>query len=43
MVWINAPADVVCVKLSTWPSPVDDELEACCMAAFTAIADALGG
>jgi CubicO group peptidase (beta-lactamase class C family) len=42
-VWINVPADVVCVKLSTWPSPTDDEVEAFCMAAFTAIADALGG
>jgi CubicO group peptidase (beta-lactamase class C family) len=43
MVWINVPADVVCVRLSTWPSPVDDELEGYCMAAFAAIADALGG
>ena len=43
MVWINAPADVVCVKLSTWPAPTDDELEGCCLTAFAAIADALGG
>jgi CubicO group peptidase (beta-lactamase class C family) len=43
MVWINVPADVVCVRLSTWPSPIDDELEGYCMAAFAAIADALGG
>jgi CubicO group peptidase (beta-lactamase class C family) len=41
-VYINVPADVVCVKLSTWPSPVDDELEGCCLAAFAAIAEALG-
>jgi hypothetical protein len=43
MVYINVPADVVCVKLSTWPSPVDDELEGCCLAAFAAIAAALAG
>jgi CubicO group peptidase (beta-lactamase class C family) len=43
MAWINVPADVVCVKLSTWPSPTDDELEGCCLTAFAAIADALGG
>jgi len=42
MVWINVPADVVCVRLSTWPSPIDDDLEGCCMAAFAAIADELG-
>jgi hypothetical protein len=42
MVWINVPADVVCVKLSTWPAPTDEELEGCCLAAFAAIADALG-
>ncbi len=42
-VYINVPADIVCVKLSTWPSPVDDELEGCCLAAFTAIAETLGG
>jgi hypothetical protein len=41
MVWINVPADVVCVKLSTWPAPTDDELEGCCLAAFAAIANAL--
>ncbi|HKV68632.1 MAG TPA: serine hydrolase [Gaiellales bacterium] len=42
MVWINVPADVVCVKLSTWPAPTDEELEGCCLTAFAAIADALG-
>jgi hypothetical protein len=31
------------VKLSTWPSPTDDELEGYCLAGFAAIADTLGG
>jgi len=39
--WINVPADVVCVKLSTWPTPLDMDLELACLAAFRAIADAL--
>ena len=43
MVWINVPADVVCVKLSTWPAPTDEALEGCCLAAFAAIAESLGG
>jgi CubicO group peptidase (beta-lactamase class C family) len=43
VVYVNVPADVVCVKLSTWPSPVDDELEGCCLAGFGAIAEALAG
>jgi len=43
LVYINVPADVVCVKLSTWPSPIDDELEGCATAAFGAIAAALAG
>jgi CubicO group peptidase (beta-lactamase class C family) len=42
-VYVNVPADVVCVKLSTWPTPMDDELEGCSLAALTAIAEALAG
>jgi CubicO group peptidase (beta-lactamase class C family) len=43
MLYINVTADVICVKLSTWPSPIDDELEGCATAAFGAIAEALAG
>jgi CubicO group peptidase (beta-lactamase class C family) len=43
MVYVNVPADVVCVKLSTWPSPLDEDLETYCLTAFAAIADALAG
>jgi hypothetical protein len=34
---------VACVKLSTWPSPLDEGLETRCLTAFAAIADALAG
>jgi CubicO group peptidase (beta-lactamase class C family) len=40
--YVNVPADVVCVKLSTWPTPLDERLEACCLTAFRAIAEHLG-
>jgi hypothetical protein len=40
--YVNVPADVVCVKLSTWPSPLDVSFEACCLTAFGAIAAHLG-
>jgi CubicO group peptidase (beta-lactamase class C family) len=43
MMYVNVPADVVCVKLSTWPSPMDEDLEAYSLQAVAAIADALGG
>lgn len=43
MVYVNLPADVACVKLSTWPAPLDEGLETCCMAAFDAIAATLAG
>jgi CubicO group peptidase (beta-lactamase class C family) len=43
MMYVNVPADVICVKLSTWPSPTDDELERLSLQAFAAIADAFGG
>ena len=43
MMYVNVPADVVCVKLSTWPSPTDDELEGCTLQAVAAIAESLGG
>ena len=43
MVYVNLPADVACVKLSTWPSPLDEGLETCCLTAFAAIAEALAG
>jgi CubicO group peptidase (beta-lactamase class C family) len=43
MMYINVPADVVCVKLSTWPSPTDEAIEGSTLAACAAIADALGG
>ncbi|MGZ4482356.1 MAG: serine hydrolase domain-containing protein [Gaiellales bacterium] len=42
-VYVHVPADVVCVKLSTWPVPLDMEKEHLCLAAFAAIADELGG
>jgi CubicO group peptidase (beta-lactamase class C family) len=41
--YINVPADVVCVKLSTWASPLDMELELLCLAGFKAIAEHLAG
>jgi hypothetical protein len=31
----------VCVKLSTWPSPMDDDLEGCTLSGVAAIAAAL--
>jgi CubicO group peptidase (beta-lactamase class C family) len=40
--YVNVPADVVCVKLSTWPTPLDVSFEACCLTAFGAIAAHLG-
>jgi CubicO group peptidase (beta-lactamase class C family) len=43
MVYVNLPADVACVKLSTWPSPLDEGLETRCLTAFAAIAEALAG
>jgi CubicO group peptidase (beta-lactamase class C family) len=42
MVYVNLPADVACVKLSTWPSPLDEHLETLCTTAFAAIAEKLG-
>jgi CubicO group peptidase (beta-lactamase class C family) len=41
--YINVPADVVCIKLSTWPTPLDPDLKAACLAAFRVIADSLAG
>ena len=35
----NVPADVVCVKLSTWPSPIDDQLQSCTTTGVAAIAE----
>ena len=43
LVYINVPADVVCVKLSTWPSPIDDQLQSCTTTGVAAIAEALAG
>jgi CubicO group peptidase (beta-lactamase class C family) len=43
MVYVNLPADVACVKLSTWPTPLDESLETRCLTAFAAIAEALAG
>jgi CubicO group peptidase (beta-lactamase class C family) len=43
MMYVHVPADVVCVKFSTWPSPMDDDLEGSSLVAAAAIADALGG
>ena len=34
-------ADVVCVKLSTWPDALDLEKSGACLAAFAAIAESL--
>jgi CubicO group peptidase (beta-lactamase class C family) len=42
-IWIHPPAGVVCVKLSTWPTPLDDPAEALTRAAFEAIAERLAG
>lgn len=39
--YINPPADVVCVKLSTWPDALDLEKSGACLAAFAAIAESL--
>jgi CubicO group peptidase (beta-lactamase class C family) len=39
--YINPPADVVCVKLSTWPDALDLEKSGACLAAFAAIAETL--
>jgi CubicO group peptidase (beta-lactamase class C family) len=41
--YVNVPADVVCVKLSTWPTPLDDDFSDSTIAAFRAIAEALAG
>jgi CubicO group peptidase (beta-lactamase class C family) len=41
--YINPPADVVCVKLSTWPDALDQEKSSACLAAFAAIAESLAG
>jgi len=43
MVYVNLPADVACVKLSTWPPPLDEGLETLCLTAFAAIAEELAG
>ena len=43
MMYVNVPADVVCVKLSTWPKPMDEELEGCTLAAVAAVAETLAG
>jgi CubicO group peptidase (beta-lactamase class C family) len=43
MVYVNLPADVACVKLSTWPAPLDESLETRCLTAFAAIAEELAG
>ena len=43
MVYVNLPADVACVKLSTWPTPLDESLETRCLTAFAAIAEELAG
>jgi CubicO group peptidase (beta-lactamase class C family) len=37
--YINPPAGVVCVKLSTWPEALDLEKSGICLAAFAAIAE----
>ena len=39
--YINPPADVVCVKLSTWPDALDLDKSGACLAAFAAIAETL--
>jgi len=39
--YVNVPADLVCVKLSTWPTPLDDDFSAATIAASRAIAEAL--
>ncbi len=39
--YINPPADVVCVKLSTWPDALDLDKSSTCLAAFEAIAESL--
>jgi CubicO group peptidase (beta-lactamase class C family) len=41
--YVNVPANVVCVKLSTWPTPLDDDFHAETIAALRAIAEALAG
>jgi CubicO group peptidase (beta-lactamase class C family) len=41
--YVHVPADVVCVKLSTWPTPLDDERSGSTLAAFRAVATALAG
>jgi CubicO group peptidase (beta-lactamase class C family) len=40
--YINPPADVICVKLSTWPDALDLDKSGACLAAFAAIAETLG-
>ncbi len=41
--YVHVPADVVCVKLSTWPTPEDDDRSGSTLAAFRAIAESLAG
>ena len=41
--WIDADADVVCVKLSTWPTPLDEEQQRTTLNGFAAIAEQLSG
>jgi CubicO group peptidase (beta-lactamase class C family) len=40
--YVHVPSEVVCVKLSTWPTPLDDEFSGNTLAAFRAVAEALG-
>jgi CubicO group peptidase (beta-lactamase class C family) len=40
-IWLHPPADVVCVKLSTWPTALDDPVEALTRSAFEAIVERL--
>jgi CubicO group peptidase (beta-lactamase class C family) len=41
--YVHPPAEVVCVKLSTWPDALDLEKSGGCLAAFAAIAEFLSG
>jgi CubicO group peptidase (beta-lactamase class C family) len=41
--YVHPPAEVVCVKLSTWPDALDLEKSGACLAAFAAIAEFLSG
>jgi CubicO group peptidase (beta-lactamase class C family) len=42
-IWIHPPTEVVCVKVSTWPVPLDDDADALTRAAFHAVAERLAG